>query len=86
MQVKHYVLTTGYHHVRAVGYAHLFAQWPVGTRCDHSSISAGEMPPIDSALVDYFIELANRAADQSEEDIEALKPPGATQDNQTGDV
>lgn len=65
MQVKHHILTTGYHHVRAVGYAHLFAQWPVGTQCDHSSVSGGEMPPIDPALVVYFIELANRAADQS---------------------
>lgn len=63
MQVKHHILTTGYHHVRAVGYAHLFAQWPVGTQCDHSSVSGGEMS-IDPALIEHFIELANRSADQ----------------------
>lgn len=64
MQIEHKILTTGYHYARARGYVHLFAQWPVGTQCDHSSISGGEMPPIDPALIEHFIELANRAADQ----------------------
>lgn len=62
MEVKHKLLD-GHHYVRAVGYAHLFAQWPCGTRCDHSSVSAGEMPP-SVATVERFIDAAQRAADQ----------------------
>ena len=64
MEVKHKLTDTGYHYVRAVGYWHLFAQWPIGTQCDHSSVSAGEMPP-DDTTINRFIEAAQSAADNS---------------------
>jgi hypothetical protein len=61
MQVEHKVLSTGYHHVRAIGYAHLYAQWPMGTRLTFDAISTGEGFVRDETLAE-FIEQAERAA------------------------
>ena len=66
MHVSHKLLSTGYHHVRATGYAHLYAQWPIGTLCDTFSVSAGEFPP-SLETIDLFVEAANRAAEQHTE-------------------
>lgn len=64
MNVTHKILSTGYHYVRATGYAHLFAQWPRGTRCDYAAVSASDIPPSDETIRE-FIEAAQRAADMS---------------------
>lgn len=66
MEVRYKLTDTGYHYARAVGYAHLFAQWPRGTQCDHSSVSAGEIPP-SPETIDRFIAAAQSAADNSGE-------------------
>lgn len=65
MNVTHKILSTGYHHVRAVGYAHLFAQWPVGTRLSLADISDGEMP-VSVATLNEFASAAKMAADTIE--------------------
>lgn len=64
MKVEYKRLPSGYHYARAVGFAHLFAQWPPGTQCDTLSVSAGEMP-MSLETVDTFIEAAQRAADSA---------------------
>lgn len=61
MQVTHTLLDTGYHHVRAVGYAHLFAQWPVGVPVSTSDVSYGEFWP-GADTIFRFCEAAQTAA------------------------
>lgn len=63
MIVTYKLLSTGYHYVRAVGYAHLFAQWPVGTLCDHSAVSSGEFV-LSPETISNFIKAAQSAADK----------------------
>lgn len=64
MNVTHKFIDTGYHYVRAVGYAHLFAQWPRGTQLAYDQISHGEMPMSELTLA-KFIDAAQRAADEA---------------------
>lgn len=64
MQVTHKILDTGYHHVRAVGYAHLFAQWPRGCPVTSFDVSHGEFHPGADVLRE-FCEAAQRAADEA---------------------
>lgn len=62
MQVTYKRLDTGYHHVRAVGFAHLFAQWPIGSPVTSLDVSYGECHP-GADTIREFCEAAQRAAD-----------------------
>lgn len=59
MIVSHKRLASGYHFVNAVGYAHLFAQWPVGTELTIEHVSH-HWQPIDT--INEFISEAMKAA------------------------
>lgn len=63
MEVTHNILDTGYHHVRAVGYAHLYAQWPKGSPVTCFDVSYGECHPGPDVITN-FCNAAQRAADQ----------------------
>lgn len=62
MQVTHKIIDTGYHYVRAVGYHHLYAQWPVGLTLASDQVSHGLMP-MSSETLDQFRDAAQKAAD-----------------------
>jgi hypothetical protein len=62
MNVTHKIIDTGYHHVRAVGYAHLYAQWSVGSPVTSFDVSYGESHPGPDAIRE-FCESAQQAAD-----------------------
>jgi hypothetical protein len=62
MNLKHKILSTGYHFVRSAEHAHLFAQWPVGSRVTPADVSDGDCRPSNAAL-DEFCEAAQAMAD-----------------------
>jgi hypothetical protein len=55
--VKYIRLDSGYHYVKAIDYAHLFAQWPVGTplRAEH----VGYNDEIDVPTLIEFMQCAD---------------------------
>ena len=61
MRVTHKILDSGYHHVRALGYTHLFAQWPKGSPVTSNDVSYGECHP-GADVVREFCEAAQEAA------------------------
>lgn len=61
MELTHKILESGYNQVVAVEYAHLFAQWPVGTDLTMEHVSQGEFKQSDETI-DKFIKLAMESA------------------------
>lgn len=64
MNVSHKIIDSGYHYVKALDYAHLFAQWPVGTELTIEQVSQGEFKKSDETISN-FISAALAAAGES---------------------
>jgi hypothetical protein len=56
MNIKYTRLPTGYHHVRATDFHHLFAQWPVGYPLEQQHVSFGESEIGEQTLIDFIVE------------------------------
>jgi hypothetical protein len=57
MNIKYSRLSTGYHHVRATDFSHLFAQWPVGAELEQQHVSFGESEIGEQTLIDFMTEV-----------------------------
>lgn len=71
MNIKYTRLATGYHHVRATDFHHLFAQWPVGADLDQEHVSFGESPISEQTLIDFMTEAQECA--EMRHDFAAIK-------------
>jgi len=63
MRVTYTLLESGYHSSRAIGWDHLFAQWPVGAELTKEHVGYGEYYPGKTAMRE-FIEAASAAAER----------------------
>jgi hypothetical protein len=73
MNIKYSRLSTGYHHVRATDFSHLFAQWPVGAELEQQHVSFGESEIGEQTLIDFMTEAQQMATGVTPNDGE-VKP------------
>ena len=62
MEVIHKILDSGHHYVRAVGFNHLYAQWPRGLLLTRGDVSHG-LGYMSDETINKFCEAAQQAAD-----------------------
>lgn len=66
IQVEYKRLESGYHYARAIGFHHLFAQWPPGRRVGPFDVSGDAA----AELIVELMEAAQRAADSASREQE----------------
>ncbi len=74
MKLQYRLLSTGYHYVRDVDSAHLYAQWCTGFQCTEADVSAGEFRP-DVAVLRAFVVAAQVMADYEARRVLACSLP-----------